>query len=162
MPGPPPRDRFGNALLDFRFLTGPGSSGLDGHTPLPLALVVVHHAEHVLMVFDRRRQQWELPGGLIEPHESPAEAAVRELAEETGIHGVHARLTALAEFELQHPPRREYAAVFRTALSAPPTLTVNDEVSAFHWWHPNSPVPNTMSPLDAEIAHRVTTHPHHD
>ncbi|WP_375803532.1 NUDIX hydrolase [Streptomyces sp. A012304] len=36
------------------------------------------------MVYDRFRGHWELPGGLLEPGESPRQAAVRELAEESG------------------------------------------------------------------------------
>jgi hypothetical protein len=37
------------------------------------------------------------------------------------------------------------------------SLTVNDEVLAFRWWSPREPVTDTMSPLDAEIARRVTS-----
>lgn len=39
----------------------------------------------VLLVDDRDARQWTLPGGIMEPDETPADAAVRELWEETGI-----------------------------------------------------------------------------
>lgn len=44
----------------------------------------------VLMVHHRagpgdRQRRWVPPGGLVDAHESPQEAAVRELAEETGL-----------------------------------------------------------------------------
>ncbi|MGA9311148.1 MAG: NUDIX domain-containing protein [Pseudonocardiaceae bacterium] len=39
------------------------------------------------MVFNSWRRQWELPGGMREPGETAA-AAVRELAEETGVTSV--------------------------------------------------------------------------
>jgi len=38
-----------------------------------------------LMVFNPKRQGWEMPGGSIEPGESPAEAARREFQEESGL-----------------------------------------------------------------------------
>lgn len=37
-----------------------------------------------LMVYNPRRQGWEMPGGRIEPGEGPEKAAVREFREETG------------------------------------------------------------------------------
>jgi 8-oxo-dGTP pyrophosphatase MutT (NUDIX family) len=39
---------------------------------------------HTLLVRHRRFQVWMPPGGLLEPGESPLDAACRELAEETG------------------------------------------------------------------------------
>jgi 8-oxo-dGTP pyrophosphatase MutT (NUDIX family) len=40
----------------------------------------------LLMVERRDGNGWALPGGHVDPGESPAYAAVRELAEETGVH----------------------------------------------------------------------------
>jgi 8-oxo-dGTP diphosphatase len=51
-------------------------------------LVYALRDDQVLMM-QRRKQpnlgQWTAPGGKVELHESPAECAVRELAEETGL-----------------------------------------------------------------------------
>ncbi|MCP2257345.1 ADP-ribose pyrophosphatase YjhB, NUDIX family [Streptoalloteichus tenebrarius] len=155
----PLSDRLGNTLVAFWFLDDPALPRPDGSTPLPVSLVVAVHDHRSVMVFDRRREQWELPGGMIDPGETPALAAARELAEETGIVGARLQPAALVEFALARPPRRERAAIFRTALPRPPALVTNDEVSAFLWWDPRSPVPDDMSPLDAEIARRVLTGP---
>ncbi|MDD3398572.1 MAG: NUDIX hydrolase [Candidatus Methanomethylophilaceae archaeon] len=38
-----------------------------------------------LMVFNPKRKGWEMPGGSIEPGETPAEAARREFREESGM-----------------------------------------------------------------------------
>jgi 8-oxo-dGTP diphosphatase len=37
-----------------------------------------------LMVYNPKRQGWEMPGGRMEPGESPEQAVVREFLEETG------------------------------------------------------------------------------
>jgi len=38
-----------------------------------------------LMVFNQKRNGWEMPGGTIEAGESPEEAAIREFREESGL-----------------------------------------------------------------------------
>jgi 8-oxo-dGTP pyrophosphatase MutT (NUDIX family) len=142
-------------LVDFRFVTEEELARLDRHVAVPASLVVATHANAVLMMFDNWRKQWELPGGTREPGETTRQAAVRELREETGIHIVDLNLTAVAEFDLTRPDRRELLAVYQVQLQVVPRLTVNDEVVDFRWWPPSEPVGEDMSPLDAEIARRV-------
>lgn len=151
----PIRDRAGNTLVGIRVVAEQELERLARQVAVPSSLVVVEHADAVLMVFDRWRQQWELPGGMRERGETARAAAVRELGEETGIHGAEVALAAVAEFDLGKPARRELLAVYRAQLGAVPRLVVNDEVSDFRWWQPGGPVSDDMSPLDAEIATRV-------
>ncbi len=155
MVGLPLHDGVGNALVGFRFAAESELAVLDDRIPMPASLIVVTFAGRVLMVFDRWRMQWELPGGMLAPGETARQAAVRELAEETGISTTDLDFTAVAQFALRRPTRREFAAVYRTALQVKPQLVVNDEVSDFRWWDPCSPLGDDMSPLDAEIGRRV-------
>jgi 8-oxo-dGTP pyrophosphatase MutT (NUDIX family) len=74
-------DDRGNALVSF---VRAAKDKPPGDAPLPLALVTLWHGDRVLMVFDRSRQTRELPGGQIDPGETPRRAAARELPEETG------------------------------------------------------------------------------
>ncbi len=54
---------------------------------LPSATVCVFDAEdRLLLVHHAEGDHWAPPGGAVEPDESPADAAVRECFEETGLH----------------------------------------------------------------------------
>ena len=112
---------------------------------MPASLVVAVHAGVVLMMFDRRRQQRELPGGMRATGESPRRAAARELAEETGIHGVALTFATVAEFALTRPARRELLAVYRTDLGAAPRLSPSEEGLGFRWWPPGEPGARTRA-----------------
>jgi 8-oxo-dGTP pyrophosphatase MutT (NUDIX family) len=73
-------------------VTTPSGSRFEHHTvTLPSAAVIAildPSEEHVLMSFRHRFVPgvwgWELPGGLLDPEETPEQTAVREALEETG------------------------------------------------------------------------------
>ncbi|WP_141577521.1 NUDIX hydrolase [Actinomadura sp. WMMA1423] len=143
------KDRQGNALTDFL----PATLTLPGDAPMPAALAAVWHDHHLLLVYDRRRRQWELPGGRIEPGESPLDAAVRELHEETGLHLPALTLAGHARFQLVSPPRDEYAALFTGESPARHTaFTPTPEIAAIRWWSPTTPRPRDAQPLDTALA----------
>jgi len=57
--------------------------------PIPASTTLVFDDSHNLLLVRRNREpginEWALPGGFIETGESPADGALRELREETGI-----------------------------------------------------------------------------
>ena len=152
MPQLPLDDASGNSLTAIELLGAASLDDLEPDVPCPLSLVVVEVEGRVLMGLNAWRKEWELPGGIIEAGESPAVAALRELAEETGIAVASAPLVARVSFVLGPTRRREYAAVYSVVLAALPELTPNDELTDFVWWDPHADVLEAMSPLDAEIA----------
>ena len=59
-----------------------------GHTLLQLpsvTIILFDDSGRVLLVKNRDTGKWVAPGGAIEPEERPADAAVREMWEETGL-----------------------------------------------------------------------------
>jgi 8-oxo-dGTP pyrophosphatase MutT (NUDIX family) len=105
------------------------------------------------MVFDRYRQSWELPGGLIEEGESPRQAAVRELLEESGqVPGAPLRFVGYASFTLAPDRRTEYAALFAGHCVGLRDFQANEEIAAIRWWDLLEGLPGRVQPLDTYLA----------
>ncbi|AVT31367.1 MULTISPECIES: NUDIX domain-containing protein [unclassified Plantactinospora] len=109
---------------------------------LPSASVLpVDPAGRLLLVRHRGHTEgWGLVGGVVEPGESPAEAAVREAAEEIGV---RVRLTGLLdvlggpEYEVTYPhgDRAAYVtAVYRAEIVTGTPVPDGDEVGEVGWF----------------------------
>ncbi|WP_462382590.1 NUDIX hydrolase [Pseudomonas sp. Marseille-QA0892] len=62
------------------------------------ATVLCRRGDEILLV-RKARSKWSLPGGKIEREETPEEAALRELAEETGLEGQRAEFLTSVEWK---------------------------------------------------------------
>ncbi|MFK3980812.1 NUDIX hydrolase [Micromonospora sp. NPDC050397] len=69
--------------------------------------IVLDGRDRVLLVHHRKSGLWLYPGGHVDPNEDPAEAAVREAREETGV---EVELVGKPSFE--HPAVRSIVAPF--------------------------------------------------
>lgn len=143
-------DARGNELLAFARGNEVDLERLDSAVPLPLSLVVARHGSQTLLVFDRWRQEWELPGGMIEPGESARQAAAREFEEETGQVAPALTYVGLVLFRLQPDSRLEHAAVFSCSLTDRAPFTPNDEIESLTWWDGRTNLPG-LSTLDATV-----------
>lgn len=105
--------------------------------------VYARRADRVLVIEHRRLKTWLPIGGELESGETPAEAAVRELREETGLVG---RWRSLADALDGVPPGligyEEHQAgskglhmnfVFVCEIAADADVTPNDEFGAWRW-----------------------------
>jgi 8-oxo-dGTP pyrophosphatase MutT (NUDIX family) len=63
------------------------------------SIVLARHSEGVVLVRNRHRSIWELPGGYIDVGERPSDCALRELFEESGLNGSEIELLGILEIE---------------------------------------------------------------
>jgi 8-oxo-dGTP diphosphatase len=127
-------------------------AGLSAFEPLPLALLVVRHAGKTLLVFNRYKRHWELPGGMLETGESARSCAIRETQEEAGVSCASEllRFVGVMKFLLQpskfNPAERiEYGALFQCEIESTAWAFVpNQETSQVCWWDGTQP----MGPID--------------
>lgn len=151
-------DARGNELLRFAPGVESDLEHLDPGIALPLSLVVAHKDVGTLLVFNRWRQEWELPGGMIDAGESPREAAVREFVEETAQPAPELDFAGVATFRLLPDHRLEYAAVYGAEIvHAASPFEANAEIEDIRWWD-GAALPG-IAELDAEIGRLVAPTP---
>ena len=95
---------------------------IDYKNPLPVALAVAVKDKKFLLIKRRlppRKGMWASPSGFIEVGETPEEACLRELKEETGVSGEIVKLIGVA--------RREDREIYGDMLIVRYLLKVKDE-----------------------------------
>ncbi len=145
-------DAHGNELTGFAL--GEPMSETSSSAPLTGALVIVTGPEGVLLVHDVWRDQWEVAGGGIEEGETPVQAAVREVAEESGQQLSALQRVGRASFRLSSNGLAEQAEVFKGEVREVAPFLGNEETDAICWWDGESPLPG-LGAIDAELIRRV-------
>ncbi|WP_318842176.1 NUDIX domain-containing protein [Streptomyces marincola] len=146
---------LGMRLLAFDRV--PEDTRFDDGVPVGYSLVALWRAGLLLLVHVRGRDCWELPGGGLDPDETPRQAAARELAEESGQH-VAPRLLRFAGFALTSLPGRDVlrGAVYRAETDAAEPFAPTAEISGIHWWDGAGPLPHgRLQTVDARLAELV-------
>lgn len=127
-------EKAGHALLELIQGEEAELCGPLGPRPLTHALVLARHAGKTLLVFNRYRQEWELPGGIIDPGENAGEAALRELMEESNQTLPTLRFVGLMRLRLKPDDRLEFGALYQGEVSEPRPFQANQEIEGVCWW----------------------------
>jgi 8-oxo-dGTP diphosphatase len=117
--------------------------------------VVVDDRGRILLGRRTDTGKWSLPAGGIDPGEQPADAAVREVYEETGVHIVVERLAGVALREVTYPHGDvcQFLTVwFRCTAIGGHAAIHDEESSAVDWYSPEE-----LPDLDAFDQLRIDT-----
>jgi len=123
-------------------------------------IVVATTAGYVLLIergHDPYAGHWALPGGRVDAGETSLQAAVRELAEETGIYAAEAELDEIGVWDAPgRDPRGRYVTTAYGLTVIPGTIVeAGDDAARAEWW------PLTALPLlafdHADILRAATT-----
>jgi 8-oxo-dGTP diphosphatase len=111
----------------------------------------LQHDGKILLVHNVYKQQWELPGGIIEAGESAGEAALRELFEESCQRPLEMWFRGLICYAKGPQAEAEYGVLYCGRPSQLFPFKPNHEVDQIYWWTPGEPL-DGLNPIDAALA----------
>lgn len=126
--------------------------------------VVINNQHEILLQLRRDTQTWAPPSGGVEPGETVAECAMREVLEETGIHVVPEAISAVlsgTDYFVTYPNGDQMAAV-TTVFRCRPRQAVapreNDDESLDIRYFPSDDLPDNMLPRHRHIISGALAH----
>jgi ADP-ribose pyrophosphatase YjhB (NUDIX family) len=122
-----------------------------GSSPLTRAVVVARRGADVLLVLNRRRHEWELPGGTVTGGEEPRDCAVREFSDETGQESWYLELSAVYRLEARRGNRVEWGALYDCKLGDLKFFVPDQKIARLEIWNTRKKLEG-LNPIDRELA----------
>lgn len=124
----------GHKLLSYQPLSAPEVPAEDAHIPVTFVMVIAKLNGRSVWQYNPERQQWEIPGGGIEPNEHPDETAKRELMEEASQISKNLVCKGIFKIRLEPDKRLELGYLYAGDLEELAPLVVNNEAERLHLW----------------------------
>ena len=144
-------NHMGDELLIFQRGTSPDRLNDYPDLPLIYSCVVAQYHGETLFVYNRWRDLWELPAGLIESGETPLAAGIRELQEESGQVVSSLNYVALALVRVGRDNRLELGTMYRCELESVQPFTANEEISAMFFWDLQRPLSGRIDAISRKL-----------
>lgn len=104
----------------------------------PIVVADTMSGRRLLLIRRDDTGEWAIPGGMVDPGETPTDALVRELAEETGLNLTGTPPTVLARTYVEDPRASDWAWITSTValfhLTGLRPVRAGSDALAARWW----------------------------
>lgn len=142
-----PTKNNGFEFLDFIVVS---EEEIEAYKGLAGSFSVIACDGHVLMVYNKWREQWELPAGKREGDETAKECAARELCEETGQCVSDLEFKGLLKLRKVSDGRVKYNPVYAGTVEELQPFLKNDETSEMKLWDRSEPL-GVIDEMDLKV-----------
>ncbi len=134
------KNNNGDELLKFIPIQKEESLDITQYKPFTHSLIILKFKGKTLLVQDRHKNCWEIPGGRIEPGETPRMCIIRELKEETGQEPSSFQLSGVMQIYAKEKKRVENGALYSGTQDEKRPFVENNETTKIIYWDGHSDI----------------------